>query len=93
MLTVAAKDRGMYVAVRVKAELTQDDQYDQVMVMLVFITSTTRHTNARPSGAEKCERQVRSCESTSKVIDAVKEEPSNSMVDFMMHAVTRWQRS
>ena len=33
MLTVAAKDRRMYVAVRVKAELTQDDQYDQVLVM------------------------------------------------------------
>ena len=32
-LTVAAKDRGMYVAVRVRAELTQDDQYHQELVM------------------------------------------------------------
>ena len=32
-LTVAAKDREMYVAVRVRADLTQDDQYHQELVM------------------------------------------------------------
>ena len=56
----------------------------------------TRCTNARTSGAEKCERQVRCCESTSKVRDALKEEPSNSMVDFVMQmakvVVVRAQR-
>lgn len=41
-------------------------------------------TNVRASVAEKCERQVRCCESTCKVRDALKEEPSNSMVDFLM---------
>ena len=29
----------------------------------------------------------------SKVRDALKEEPSNSRVDFVMHADTRWQMS
>ena len=54
----------------------------------------TRCTNARTSGAEKCEKQVRCCESTSKVRDALKEEPSNSMVDFVMQMakVVRAQR-
>ena len=40
--------------------------------------------HARTSGAEKCRRQVRCCEFTSKVRGALKEEPSNSMVDFVM---------
>ena len=39
-----------------------------------------------------CERQVRCCESTSKVRDALKEEPRNSMVDCVMHADARWQK-
>ena len=72
----------MYVAVRVRAELTQDDQYHQELAMTVSNISDLYQLN--DFGAEKCRRQVRCCEFTSNVRDALKEKPSNSMADFVM---------
>ena len=57
---------------------------DQQATSVISTSSTTRRTNARTSGAGKCERQVRCCESTTKVRDALKEEPRNSMVDSVL---------
>ena len=53
---------------------------------------SAQRTHARASGADKCECEDRSCESKSELKDALKEESSNSMIDFAMHADARWPR-
>ena len=49
---------------------------EQRAASVILISSTTRRARARASGAGKCEKQIRGCESKSEVRDALKEERS-----------------
>ena len=94
-LTVAAKDRETYVAVRVRAELTQGDPSRAGSKQHQWSLSAQRLDVPMDEHPELRSARDRSdaANPQARASLTLKEEPSNSMVDFVMHAETRWQRS